>query len=119
VAARAASEAATRAGVSGEAVHEAGIAEIRARGFGVGLPPEGDVEYCGMVHGTGHGLGLEVHELPLLDFKGPELVVGDALTIEPGLYDARLGGIRVEDLVIVTAEGCVNANALPEGLDWR
>tara|TARA_B100001059_G_scaffold215509_1_gene233079 strand:- start:407 stop:625 length:219 start_codon:yes stop_codon:yes gene_type:complete len=72
-----------------------------------------------MVHGTGHGLGLEVHESPLLDFKGPELVAGDALTIEPGLYDARVGGIRIEDLVIVTAEGCDNLNTLPEGLDWR
>lgn len=118
-AAKAASEAATRAGTIGEAVHEAGIAEIKAHGFGVGLPPEGGGDYCGMVHGTGHGLGLEVHESPLLDFKGPELVAGDALTIEPGLYDARVGGIRIEDLVIVTAEGCDNLNTLPEGLDWR
>ncbi len=119
VSARAASEAVTRAGTSGEAVHEVGIAEIKAHGFGVGLPPEDGGDYCGMVHGTGHGLGLEVHESPLLDFKGPELVVGDALTIEPGIYDTRVGGIRIEDLVIVTAEGCENLNTLPEGLDWR
>jgi Xaa-Pro aminopeptidase len=46
-------------------------------------------------------------------------VIGDALTIEPGLYDVTVGGIRIEDLVIVTAEGCVNVNTLPEGLDWR
>ncbi len=118
-AAKAASEGATRAGTTGEAVHEAGLAEIRAHGFGVGLPPEDDDDYCGMVHGTGHGLGLEVHESPLLDFKGPELVIGDAFTIEPGLYDARVGGIRIEDLVIVTADGCVNVNTLPSGLDWR
>ena len=118
-AAKAASEAATRAGVTGQAVHEAGLAEIRAHGFGVGLPPEGEGDYCGMVHGTGHGLGLDVHESPLLDFKGPELLIGDALTIEPGLYDVAVGGIRIEDLVIVTAEGCVNVNTLPEGLDWR
>ena len=118
-AAKAASEAATRAGATGEAVHKAGLAEIRGHGFGVGLPPEGEGDYCGMVHGTGHGLGLDVHESPLLDFKGPELMIGDALTIEPGLYDAQVGGIRIEDLVIVTAEGCVNVNTLPEGLDWR
>lgn len=117
-AARAASEAATRAGTCGQAVHEAGVAQIRAHGFGIGLPPEGDAEYCGMVHGTGHGIGLDVHESPLLDFKGPELVVGDAITIEPGLYDARVGGIRIEDLVIVTESGCENLNTLPEGLDW-
>jgi Xaa-Pro aminopeptidase len=55
----------------------------------------------------------------LLDFKGPELVAGDALTIEPGLYGRTVGGVRVEDLVIVTELGCENLNSLPEGLDWR
>jgi Xaa-Pro aminopeptidase len=54
----------------------------------------------------------------LLDTGGPELVVGDAVTIEPGLYDKRVGGIRVEDMVIVTREGCENLNQLPEGLQW-
>ncbi|MFZ9691840.1 MAG: M24 family metallopeptidase, partial [Phycisphaerales bacterium] len=67
----------------------------------------------------GHGIGLEVHEPPLLDFKGPELVAGDALTIEPGLYGRTVGGVRVEDLVIVTELGYENLNSLPEGLDWR
>ena len=42
---------------------------------------------------TGHGIGLDVHEPPLLDRGGPELVVGDALTIEPGLYSRRIGGV--------------------------
>ena len=72
-----------------------------------------------MSHGTGHGLGLEVHEPPLLDRGGPELVVGDVLTIEPGLYALGLGGVRVEDMVVVTENGCVNLNKLPEGLDWK
>ena len=76
-----------------------------------------------MVHGTGHGIGLEVHEGTLLDFSpsgaSPELVSGEALTIEPGLYDPRIGGIRIEDMVIVEAGGCRNLNTLPEGLDWR
>jgi Xaa-Pro aminopeptidase len=72
-----------------------------------------------MVHGTGHGLGLDVHEPPLLDFKGPALVVGDALTVEPGLYGRRIGGLRLEDLVIVTDGGCENLDRLPESLDWR
>jgi Xaa-Pro aminopeptidase len=71
-----------------------------------------------MVHGTGHGVGLDVHEPPLLDFGGPKLVVGDALTIEPGLYCKAIGGVRVEDMVIVTADGCENLNTLPEGLEW-
>ena len=119
VRAKDAAEAVVRAGVTGQMVHEAAIKEIREGGYAVGLPGETDPpEYCGMVHGTGHGIGLEVHEPPLLDFGGPELLVGDALTIEPGLYSRAIGGIRVEDMVIVQADGCENLNALPVGLDW-
>ena len=62
--------------------------------------------------------GASDNEAPLLDVNGPLLVAGDALTIEPGLYCRDLGGIRVEDMVIVTEDGCVNLNHLPEGLDW-
>lgn len=110
---------ATRAGVSGEDVHNAASSAIRAAGFEMGLPGPGDSESrAAMVHGTGHGVGLEVHEPPLLDVGGPELVVGDCLTIEPGLYRPDLGGVRVEDMVIVTQDGCVNLNSIPEGLTW-
>ncbi len=119
VAAKAAGTKATRAGVTGESVHVATIDEIKRHGFSIGLPKDSDAdEYCAMVHGTGHGIGLEVHEPPLLDFKGPELVVGDALTIEPGVYSKAIGGIRVEDMVIVTQNGCESLNKLPEGLTW-
>jgi Xaa-Pro aminopeptidase len=69
-------------------------------------------------HGTGHGIGLEVHEPPLLAMKGPELVVGDVLTVEPGLYALGIGGIRIEDMVAVTATGCENFNTLQESLVW-
>jgi Xaa-Pro aminopeptidase len=109
----------TRAGVTGEAVHEATTAAMLEQGFQMGLPPEDAPDtYCAMTHGTGHGVGLEVHEPPLLDRGGPELVVGDCLTIEPGLYSRAIGGIRLEDMVIVQENGCVNLNKLPEGLDW-
>jgi Xaa-Pro aminopeptidase len=119
VEAKRAAVAATRAGVTGEAVHEATCRTILAHGFQMGLPPaDAPPEYCGMTHGTGHGVGLEVHEPPLLDRGGPELVVGDCLTIEPGLYCRAVGGVRVEDMVLVTEEGCENFNQLPEGLDW-
>jgi Xaa-Pro aminopeptidase len=119
VAAKAAGMKATKAGVTGESVHRAVIATIQQHGFKIGLPKENDPhDYCAMVHGTGHGIGLEVHEPPLLDLKGPELVVGDALTIEPGLYSKSIGGLRVEDMVIVTADGCLNLNRLPEDLTW-
>ncbi len=111
---------AVRAGVSGEAVHLAAIEAIEREGYAVGLPPPGAADsYCGMVHGTGHGVGLEGHEPPLLDRKGPELLAGDVVTVEPGLYRRDLGGVRVEDMVVVTERGCENLNRLPEGLDWR
>ncbi|MCA9172858.1 MAG: aminopeptidase P family protein [Planctomycetales bacterium] len=120
VAAKAAAIAATRAGVTGEEVHQATSAAIREAGYSMGLPPaDSPPSYCGMTHGTGHGIGLDVHEPPLLDRGGPVLVEGDALTIEPGLYCAEVGGVRVEDMVIVTRDGCINLNQLPEGLDWK
>jgi Xaa-Pro aminopeptidase len=118
--AKAAATAAVRAGVTGETVHAATRAVIEAAGFGMGLPPAGaPPEWCGMVHGTGHGLGLDVHEPPLLDRGGPELVTGDVITIEPGLYSHAIGGIRIEDAVTVTPHGAVNlGTGLSEGLDW-
>ena len=120
LAAKKAGEATVKAGVTGEDVHKAVIEQIKSHGFETGvLKDSAPDEYCAMVHGTGHGIGLEVHEPPLLDFKGPELVVGDALTIEPGLYSKAIGGIRIEDMVVVTPDGCKNLNELPQGLTWE
>ena len=122
VAAKAAATLATRAGVTGDAVHAATVNALAAHGYPFhagGAPKGASGDWCGLVHGTGHGLGLEVHEPPLLAPLGPALVVGDVLTIEPGLYQAGLGGIRVEDMVVVEAAGCRNLNRLHEGLDWR
>ena len=120
VEAKKAGQQATRPGVTGEDVHKSVIAKIKEHGFEVGIPDDSlPDEYCAMVHGTGHGIGLDVHEPPLLDFKGPELICGDALTIEPGLYSKAIGGIRVEDMVVVTKDGCESLNQLPEGLDWK
>jgi Xaa-Pro aminopeptidase len=108
-----------RARVSAEAVHRAAIGVIQARGFGIDATSvEAQGGRGGMPHGTGHGLGLDLKEPPLLDFKGPDLVVGDAVTVEPGVYKAGVGGMRIEDLVIVMEGGCRNLNALPEGLTW-
>ncbi len=117
--AKAAATAAVRAGVTGQSVHEATSRSIEASGYKMGFPPEGaQDEFTSMTHGTGHGLGLEVHEPPLLALGGPELLVGDVVTIEPGLYCKSVGGVRLEDMVVVTSDGCINLNSLPEGLDW-
>ena len=120
VEAKAAGVAALRAGVTGEAVHRAVTDVIKGRGYALGFPPEGaPASFCSMPHGTGHGLGLDLKEPPLLDFKGPELLVGDAVTVEPGLYSMAVGGMRIEDLLIVTETGSENLNELPEGLEWK
>ncbi|MEM9021797.1 MAG: M24 family metallopeptidase, partial [Planctomycetota bacterium] len=104
--AKAAATAATKPGATGEDVHEATTRVIEQHGYAMGFPT--DNHPTTMPHGTGHGIGLDVHEPPLIDKKGPPLVLGDALTIEPGLYNAKLGGVRVEDMVIVTEDGCEN-----------
>lgn len=110
---------ATRPGVTGDALYNTCINVIQKHGWDRGLPgPDASPDYCSMQHGLGHGVGLEVHEPPLLDTGGIPLVIGDCLTIEPGLYHRRLGGVRVEDMVIVTETGCENLNRLHEGLDW-
>lgn len=114
--AKAAATAATKPGATGEAVHQATIAAMHSLGYAMGFPT--DDNPTTMPHGTGHGIGLDVHEPPLLDLKGPQLILGDALTIEPALYNKHLGGVRVEDMVIVTEDGCENLNLLQESLDW-
>ena len=117
--AKAAAIATTKAGQCADRVHKATVASLEGDGYRMCAPSEvTDNQEFAMVHGTGHGIGLEVHEQPLVDHGGPELVSGDALTIEPGLYARARGGVRVEDMVIVTPDGCENLNTLHEGLCW-
>jgi Xaa-Pro aminopeptidase len=103
---RAAQLAATKtikAGVNGRDVHRKVVEVFTARGFETKHTPKGSV---GFFHGTGHGLGLAIHEPPrmsgAIDYT---LKKGSVVTVEPGLYYPGLGGCRIEDVVQVTASG--------------
>jgi len=92
--------ASMKPGVDGKEVHEAVQALFTERGY-----PTGQVKgrWTGFFHGTGHGLGLEIHEEPR--FGRTRFKPGQVLTVEPGLYYSGLGGVRIEDVVTVTARG--------------
>ena len=69
------------------------------------------------IHGTGHGVGREVHEPPTLNAKSEEsLKAGDAVTIEPGIYIEGEMGVRIEDLLIITDTGIINLTTAPKGV---
>jgi len=91
-----------KAGISGATVHRAVEAFFVAAGFPT-RRTETDNE--GFFHGTGHGLGLEIHEPPRLGSSGGRLRAGAVTTVEPGLYYRGVGGCRIEDVVAITKTG--------------
>jgi Xaa-Pro aminopeptidase len=101
-------------GVTGAAVHDA-VCEVYED---AGLPTLRSDERTetGFIHSTGHGVGLDVHELPRVSSGGGELQPGHIITIEPGLYDPDVGGVRIEDIVAVTDNGHENLTDYAERL---
>lgn len=109
---------AVRPGVEGRAVHRLVCELFHEAGFPTQLSKkEGEVLEDGFYHGLGHGVGLEVHEQPWLGRAPGELVAGDVITLEPGLYRHGYGGCRLEDLVLVTADGAETLTDFPYDLE--
>jgi Xaa-Pro aminopeptidase len=107
-----------RAGANGRDVHHAACRVLVEHGFGSTTKGfEGDTDRPRMNHSLGHGVGLEVHEAPYLRDLDYELQGHDVVTVEPGLYLAGLGGVRVEDTGMVTEDGFENFTELTRSLD--
>jgi Xaa-Pro aminopeptidase len=110
--------AAVKPGVNGRALMELVCEFFAGHGYPTQLTKEpGEVLEDGFFHGLGHGVGLEVHERPWMSRVGDDLVAGDVIAIEPGLYRSGLGGVRLEDIAIVTDDGIEVVTSYPYGLE--
>lgn len=106
-----------RPGVNGRDLFAASSEPFQAAGQPTQLSKRpGEVLEDGYFHALGHGVGLEVHERPSLGRVGDDLVAGDVIAIEPGCYRRGFGGCRLEDLVLVTADGCETLTDFPYDL---
>ena len=112
---------ALRPGVTGREVHELVEDIIFDAGYDTLRPGQqrsknGGVPR-GFIHGTGHGVGLEIHEMPTVGRSGIKpLAPGDVVTVEPGIYLPELGGVRLEDMLVITETGSHNLTRAPRQL---
>jgi Xaa-Pro aminopeptidase len=110
--------AAVKPGVDGKEIHKLVCDYFHEHGQKTQLHKEpGEVLRDGYFHGTGHGVGLEVHEQPSVGRIGGVLVAGDVIALEPGLYRSGFGGVRLEDLVLVTEDGAEVLTDFPYDLE--
>jgi Xaa-Pro aminopeptidase len=112
---------ALRPGVTGREVHELVEDIIWQAGYDTMRPGQqkdpSDPTPRGFIHSTGHGVGLEIHEAPYISRSGTApLLVGDVVTIEPGVYDPVIGGVRLEDMLVIVDGGARDLTQAPRDL---
>jgi Xaa-Pro aminopeptidase len=101
-------------GADGQATHAEILALFERQGYQTGMK---DGRMQGFFHGTGHGLGLQIHEPPSIGKRPSTLKAGHVVTVEPGLYYLGLGGVRIEDVALVTGTGSRNLTRVPKKLE--
>jgi Xaa-Pro aminopeptidase len=112
--------AAVRPGVTGRQLFDLTCDIFEGAGYTTQRTGSGEHRNDGFQFSLGHGVGLEVHEAPSLGLAGSSpLVSGDVIAVEPGLWDHRIGGVRFEDLLLVTDDGCEVLTRYPYELTPR
>lgn len=102
------------AGVKASEVHSATCKALENYGY---KTLRTDAKEKGMIHSTGHAVGLDLHEPPRISENEDDLKAGMILTIEPGLYDPEVGGVRIEDMVLIKKDGYENFNSMHK--NWK
>lgn len=101
-------------GVNGRDVHQTIMRDMESKGY---KTERRNGTMVGFFHGTGHGLGLDVHEPPRVNASEHILKKGEVVTVEPGLYYPGVGAVRIEDLLVVTPTGHQNLTVYPKKLE--
>jgi Xaa-Pro aminopeptidase len=106
--------ASVRDAADGQTIHSEVLRRFEQAGYKTGLI-NGRMQ--GFFHGTGHGVGIDIHEMPRISKSGTRLQTGHVVTVEPGLYYPDIGAVRIEDMVLVTDDGCRNLTSFPKVLE--
>ncbi len=101
-------------GVNGREIHQNIMHCFEKKGYKTGLI---DGRMQGFFHGTGHGIGLDIHEPPRISKADHILQTGEVVTVEPGLYYPQIGAVRIEDMVLVEDTACRNLTTYPKFLE--
>ncbi|MFQ5596780.1 MAG: M24 family metallopeptidase [Nitrospiria bacterium] len=105
-----------RSGKNGKEIHSDICRFFKKQGYQTGLI---DGRMQGFFHGTGHGIGLDIHEPPRIGKVDHTLQAGEVVTVEPGLYYPHIGAVRIEDMVLVESEGGKNLTRYPKHFEIK